>query len=49
MQLGKVVIAGPSAAGKTSIVIRTARDDFNIETATTMTAAFFRKEFLVNN
>jgi len=43
-----VVIAGPSAAGKTCIVIRSAKDDFSTETATTMTAAFFRKEYAVN-
>ena len=42
MQIGKVVIAGPSAAGKTSIINRIAVGQFSSDIMTTVQAAFIR-------
>ena len=45
MQQGKVVVAGPSAAGKTCIINRIALDTFSSDIVATLTAAFTRKEY----
>ena len=44
MQKGKIVLAGPSAAGKTSILIQIEHNKFDYDTHTTINAAFLTKK-----
>ena len=43
MQKAKVVLAGHSSAGKTSLLIRIAENEFVSDTVPTLTAAYLSK------
>ena len=48
MQNGKVVIAGAASSGKTCLIQRYIENKFSSTTSATLTADFFRKEFVID-
>ena len=49
MQKGKIIFAGNSAAGKTSLLLRIENEEFDSDNHPTLTAAFMSKQINFKN